>query len=50
VSTLSSTTEPAVAAAIERAHQAAVNDALSFIEQQGFATALEAAAATPRPA
>jgi conjugative relaxase-like TrwC/TraI family protein len=30
--------EPAVAAAIERAHQAAVNDALSFIEQQALFT------------
>jgi conjugative relaxase-like TrwC/TraI family protein len=30
--------EPAVAAVIERAHQAAVNDALSFIERQALFT------------
>ena len=38
VSTLWAVAEPAVAAAIERAHQAAVNDALSFIEQQALFT------------
>jgi conjugative relaxase-like TrwC/TraI family protein len=38
VSTLSAVAEPAVAAMIERAHQAAVNDALSFIEQQALFT------------
>src|SRR5829696_5453595 len=38
VSTLWAVAEPAVAAAIERAHQAAVNDALKFIEQQALFT------------
>jgi conjugative relaxase-like TrwC/TraI family protein len=38
VSTLWAVAEPAVAAAIEKAHQAAVNDALSFIEQQALFT------------
>jgi TrwC relaxase len=38
VSTLWAVAEPAVAAAIERAHQAAVRDALSFIEQQALFT------------
>jgi conjugative relaxase-like TrwC/TraI family protein len=38
VSTLWAVAEPAVAAAIERAHQAAVNDALAFIEQQALFT------------
>ena len=38
VSTLWAVAEPAVAAAIERAHQAAVNDALSFIEKQALFT------------
>ena len=38
VSTLWAVAEPAVAAAIERAHQAAVTDALSFIEQQALFT------------
>ena len=38
VSTLWAVAEPAVAAAIERAHQAAVKDALSFIEQQALFT------------
>src|SRR5215212_8128980 len=38
VSTLWAVAEPAVAATIERAHQAAVNDALSFIEQQALFT------------
>src|SRR5688500_10088622 len=38
VSTLWAVAEPAVAAAIERAHQAAVQDALSFIEQQALFT------------
>ena len=38
VSTLWAVAEPAVAAAIERAHQAAVNDALSFIEQHALFT------------
>ena len=38
VSTLWAVAELAVAAAIERAHQAAVNDALSFIEQQALFT------------
>jgi conjugative relaxase-like TrwC/TraI family protein len=38
VSTLWAVAEPAVAAVIERAHQAAVNDALSFIEQQALFT------------
>jgi conjugative relaxase-like TrwC/TraI family protein len=38
VSTLWAVAEPAVAAAIERAHQAAINDALSFIEQQALFT------------
>jgi conjugative relaxase-like TrwC/TraI family protein len=38
VSTLWAVAEPAVAAAIERAHQAAVNDALRFIEQQALFT------------
>src|SRR5688500_12939941 len=36
VSTLWAVAEPAVAAAIERAHQAAVNDAVSVIEQQAL--------------
>jgi conjugative relaxase-like TrwC/TraI family protein len=38
VSTLWAVAQPAVAAAIERAHQAAVNDALHFIEQQALFT------------
>jgi conjugative relaxase-like TrwC/TraI family protein len=38
VSTLWAVAEPAVAAAVERAHQVAVNDALSFIEQQALFT------------
>jgi conjugative relaxase-like TrwC/TraI family protein len=38
VSTLWAVAEPAVAAATERVHQAAVNDALSFIEQQALFT------------
>ncbi|HLM22611.1 MAG TPA: MobF family relaxase, partial [Propionibacteriaceae bacterium] len=38
VSALWAIADPAVAAAIERAHQAAVNDALSFIEQQALFT------------
>jgi conjugative relaxase-like TrwC/TraI family protein len=38
VSTLWAVAEPAVAAVIERAHQAAVDDALSFIEQQALFT------------
>ena len=38
VSTLWAVAEPAVAAAIERAHQAAVNDALSFIEKHALFT------------
>src|SRR6186997_3115714 len=38
VSTLWAVAEPAVAAAIEKAHQTAVNDALSFIEQQALFT------------
>jgi hypothetical protein len=38
VSTLWAVAEPAVAAAIERAHQAAVNDALAFIEQHALFT------------
>ena len=38
ISTLWAVAEPTVAAAIERAHQAAVNDALSFIEQQALFT------------
>jgi conjugative relaxase-like TrwC/TraI family protein len=38
VSTLWAVAEPAVAAAIERAQQAAVNDALSFLEQQALFT------------
>jgi conjugative relaxase-like TrwC/TraI family protein len=38
VSTLWAVAEPAVAATIEQAHQAAVNDALSFIEQQALYT------------
>jgi conjugative relaxase-like TrwC/TraI family protein len=38
VSTLWAVAEPAVAAVIERAHQAAVNDALKFIEQQALFT------------
>jgi conjugative relaxase-like TrwC/TraI family protein len=38
VSTLWAVAEPAVAAVIEKAHQAAVNDALSFIEQQALFT------------
>jgi conjugative relaxase-like TrwC/TraI family protein len=38
VSTLWAVAEPAVAAAIERAHQAAVQDALAFIEQHALFT------------
>jgi conjugative relaxase-like TrwC/TraI family protein len=38
ISTLWAVAEPAVAATIEEAHQAAVNDALSFIEQQALFT------------
>src|SRR5687767_11236658 len=38
VSTLWAVAEPAVATAIERAHQAAINDALSFIEQHALFT------------
>jgi conjugative relaxase-like TrwC/TraI family protein len=38
VSTLWAVAEPAVAAVIERAHQAAVNDALGFIEQHALFT------------
>jgi conjugative relaxase-like TrwC/TraI family protein len=38
VSTLWAVAEPAVAATIERAHQAAVNDALAFIEQRALFT------------
>jgi conjugative relaxase-like TrwC/TraI family protein len=38
VSTLWAVAEPAVAAAIEKAHQTAVNDALSFIEQHALFT------------
>ena len=38
VSTLWAVAEPAVAAAIERAHQAAVHDALAFIEKQALFT------------
>jgi conjugative relaxase-like TrwC/TraI family protein len=38
VSTLWAVAEPAVAAAVERAHQAAVNDALAFIEKQALFT------------
>jgi conjugative relaxase-like TrwC/TraI family protein len=38
VSTLWAVAEPAVAATIERAHRAAVNDALRFIEQQALFT------------
>jgi conjugative relaxase-like TrwC/TraI family protein len=38
VSTLWAVAEPAVAAVIERAHQAAVNDALRFIEKQALFT------------
>jgi len=38
VSTLWAVAEPAVAATIERAHQAAVNDALGFIEQHALFT------------
>jgi conjugative relaxase-like TrwC/TraI family protein len=38
VSTLWAVAEPAVAAVIEQAHQAAVNDALSFIEKQALFT------------
>jgi conjugative relaxase-like TrwC/TraI family protein len=38
VSTLWAVAEPAVAAVIERAHRAAVNDALTFIEQQALFT------------
>ena len=38
VSTLWAVADPAVAAAIERAHHAAVNDALGFIEQQALFT------------
>jgi hypothetical protein len=42
VSSLWAVAEPAVAAVIERAHQAAVNDALSFIEQQALFTRIGA--------
>jgi conjugative relaxase-like TrwC/TraI family protein len=38
ISTLWAVAEPAVAAAIERAHQAAVNDALAFIEKHALFT------------
>jgi conjugative relaxase-like TrwC/TraI family protein len=38
VSTLWAVADPAVAAAIERAHQAAINDALTFIEQHALFT------------
>jgi hypothetical protein len=38
ISTLWAVAEPAAAATIERAHQAAVNDALSFIEQKALFT------------
>src|SRR5215203_1532760 len=38
VATLWAVAEPAVAAAIERAHQAAINDALSFVEKQALFT------------
>jgi conjugative relaxase-like TrwC/TraI family protein len=38
VSTLWAVADPAVAAVIERAHQAAVNDALTFIEQHALFT------------
>jgi conjugative relaxase-like TrwC/TraI family protein len=38
VSTLWAVADRAIAAVIERAHQAAVNDALSFIEQQALFT------------
>ncbi len=38
VSTLWAVADPAAAAAIERAHQAAVNDALTFIEKQALFT------------
>jgi conjugative relaxase-like TrwC/TraI family protein len=38
ISTLWAVAEPTVATAIETAHQAAVNDALSFIEQQALFT------------
>jgi conjugative relaxase-like TrwC/TraI family protein len=38
VSSLWAVAEPAVAAAIERAHRAAVNDALAFIEKQALFT------------
>ncbi|MFL5531173.1 MAG: MobF family relaxase, partial [Gemmatimonadales bacterium] len=38
VSTLWAVAEPAVAAVIERAHQAAVNDALAFIEEHALFT------------
>jgi conjugative relaxase-like TrwC/TraI family protein len=38
VSTLWAVAEPGVAAAVERAHQAAVNDALRFIEKQALFT------------
>ncbi len=38
VSTLWAVGEPAVAAVIERAHQAAVTDALTFIEEHGLFT------------
>jgi conjugative relaxase-like TrwC/TraI family protein len=42
VSTLWAVTEPAVAAAIERAHQAAVQDALTFIEKHALFTRIGA--------
>jgi hypothetical protein len=38
ISTLWAVAEPGVAATIERSHQAAVNDALSFVEQQALFT------------
>ena len=38
VSTLWAVAEPAVAAVIERAHQAAVQDALRFVEQHALFT------------
>jgi conjugative relaxase-like TrwC/TraI family protein len=38
VSTLWAVADPAVAAAIERAHQAAINDALSFIQRKALFT------------
>jgi TrwC relaxase len=38
VSTLWAVADPAVAAVIEQAHQAAVNDALAFLEQHALFT------------